>query len=100
MLVTVSIGFVARYMHRLLGRLYSGQAWAIMGFIEAYTWTNERAFLDTAISLANYFIQRLSSMAVPYNYVPSWDFDAPLEPDGDILRDTSAGVIAVGLVAS
>ncbi|KAL4915255.1 Six-hairpin glycosidase-like protein [Aspergillus aurantiobrunneus] len=84
-----------------------GQAWAIMGFAQTYTWTNEREFLAVACGLAEYFLQRLESapgcverrVSGPGGrtigrYVPLWDFDAPIEDEESPLRDSSAGVIA------
>lgn len=83
-----------------------GQAWAIMGYSQTYTWTNEEEFLNAAIGLAEYFILRLetSPPAVEVKvsgedrkvgrYVPLWDFDAPFEDGSSPLRDSSAGIIA------
>ena len=83
-----------------------GQAWAIMGYAQTYTWTGEEEFLEAAISLAEYFILRLetSNDAVEVKvqgeertigrHVPLWDFDAPLENETNPLRDSSAGIIA------
>lgn len=72
----------------------SGQAWAILGFTQTYIWTRERVFLDTAISLSNYFIQRLIESLHEYPFVPPWDFDAPVNTARPLLRDASAGMIA------
>lgn len=79
-----------------------GQAWAIMGFAQTYTWTKDPTFLATAIGCAHYFLRRLDEARGrwPASRVPLWDFDAPLPPaapefDGKgPLRDASAGVIA------
>ena len=77
-----------------------GQAWAILGFTQTYIWTSDPTFLVIAMSLANFFVQRLSRATHDHGFVPPWDFDAPREPGGDILRDTSAGMIAVCIVTS
>jgi hypothetical protein len=73
-----------------------GQAWAILGFAQTYNWTQDPTFLSAAISLADYFLTRLSLAAASglYTnpYVPLWDFDAPIDPTPP--RDTSAGMIA------
>ncbi|KAH9864304.1 hypothetical protein J1614_010238 [Plenodomus biglobosus] len=71
-----------------------GQAWAIMGFAQVYTWTKDLRFLDTAVGCARYFLQRLEEGRGKWenHMVPLWDFDAPLESEGP-LRDVSAGVI-------
>lgn len=86
-----------------------GQAWAITGFAQTYTWTKEREFLAVACGLAEYFILRLESSPACVErpapteqdpdrtvgrYVPLWDFDAPVEDERNPLRDSSAGVIA------
>lgn len=97
-----------------------GQAWAILGYAQTYTWTKDTLFLDAACGTAEYFLHRLESApaCVESNlnseehttrpngetkktkgrYVPLWDFDAPVNPLHP-LRDSSAGVIAAnGLV--
>ncbi|OJJ46019.1 hypothetical protein ASPZODRAFT_2035767 [Penicilliopsis zonata CBS 506.65] len=75
-----------------------GQAWAILGFAQTYTWTHEQEFLSTACGLAEYFLQQLeaapSCVERHGRYVPLWDFDAPIEDLDSPLRDSSAGVIA------
>lgn len=80
-----------------------GQAWAILGFAQTYTWTKEKIFLQTACGLAEHFIARLESAPACVEqvcngdkvgrYVPLWDFDAPID-EKDPLRDTSAAMIA------
>ncbi|KFY73446.1 hypothetical protein V499_06502 [Pseudogymnoascus sp. VKM F-103] len=73
-----------------------GQAWAILGFAQTYTWTHDPVFLAAAISLADYFLARLSLATASglyiHPYVPLWDFDVPASPTPP--RDTSAGMIA------
>ncbi|KNG89014.1 hypothetical protein ANOM_002400 [Aspergillus nomiae NRRL 13137] len=82
-----------------------GQAWAILGYAQTYTWTKNVEFLDAAKGLADYFIQRLESSPPVVEqegrgrYVPLWDFDAPITHTGTNgdqgpLRDVSAGLIA------
>lgn len=79
-----------------------GQAWAILGYAQTYTWTGDEEFLEVAIGLADHFIHRIETS--PYvgtknggpsrgRFVPLWDFDAPVDPASP-LRDSSAGVIA------
>ncbi|OAA69346.1 Six-hairpin glycosidase [Akanthomyces lecanii RCEF 1005] len=80
-----------------------GQAWAILGFAQTYTWTKDETFLRTACGLADYFILRLASAPSCVDqtqqgvragrHVPLWDFDAPVDEDSP-LRDTSAAMIA------
>lgn len=64
-----------------------GQAWGILGFAQAFHWTGDESFLETACSLADYFIAHL-----PDDKVPSWDFSAPVAKTTP--RDTSAAMIA------
>jgi hypothetical protein len=73
-----------------------GQAWAIMGFAQVYTWTRDVKYLQTAIKCAEYFLRRLEEGKGKHRHhmVPLWDFDAPPENPAEPLRDVSAGVIA------
>lgn len=64
-----------------------GQAWGIYGFTMTYRETGIHEFLQTAVSMANIFIDRL-----PEDHVPYWDFDAPDIPNAP--RDASAAAIA------
>ncbi|PVH87771.1 glycoside hydrolase family 88 protein [Cadophora sp. DSE1049] len=66
-----------------------GQAWAILGYAQTYTWTKDNTFLDAACGLAEYFLQRLG----PNHEVP-WDFDAPVDDPENPVLDSSAGAIA------
>lgn len=75
-----------------------GQAWAILGYAQTYSWTKEPKFLEAAMGLADYFIFRLEEKKEGC-YVPLWDFDAPItytaKDDGQApLRDVSAGLVA------
>ncbi|CAO2655749.1 Nn.00g045520.m01.CDS01 [Neocucurbitaria sp. VM-36] len=73
-----------------------GQAWAIMGFAQTYSWTKDTKYLDTSIKCAEYFLRRCKEGdgIWHHNMVPLWDFDAPQENASEPLRDVSAGVIA------
>ncbi|KAM0545814.1 hypothetical protein ACHAPJ_011141 [Fusarium lateritium] len=64
-----------------------GQAWAIAGFMQTYSWTQDASFLETAKSCADYFWSQL-----PATGVPPWDFSAP--KDVQQPPDTSAAVVA------
>jgi unsaturated chondroitin disaccharide hydrolase len=64
-----------------------GQAWGLYGFVMVYRETRNRAYLEHAEKLANYFIQNL-----PKNRIPYWDFNAPNIPFE--LQDASAAAIA------
>lgn len=72
-----------------------GQAWAILGFAQTYTWTKEPKFLETAIKCAQNFLHRLEQGKGKWHHymVPVWDFDAPQDDATHPLRDVSAGVI-------
>lgn len=66
-----------------------GQAWGIYGFTMCYRETNDVAFLNAAIKMADYFIANLPSDNVPY-----WDFELP--EDSDLMyKDASAATIAL-----
>lgn len=49
-----------------------GQAWAVAGFAEAWGWTREECFLETAILCADTFLER---MPEGDDSVPPWDFE-------------------------
>jgi unsaturated chondroitin disaccharide hydrolase len=63
-----------------------GQTWAINGFRDAFSYTQDRAFLETAERLAEFYIQR-----TPENGVPPNDWD---EPDPKLPCESSAAAIA------
>ncbi|KAF1939432.1 Six-hairpin glycosidase [Clathrospora elynae] len=73
-----------------------GQAWAIMGFAQTYSWTKDVNYLETAIKCAGYFLRRMKEGEGKWHHpmVPLWDFDASQDDPGEPLRDVSAGVIA------
>ena len=73
-----------------------GQAWAIMGFAQTYSWTRDTKYLETSIKCAEYFLRRCREGEGKWHHhkVPLWDFDAPQEDSTEPLRDVSAGVIA------
>ena len=64
-----------------------GQSWGIYGFTRVYGHSRDQKFLETAMGMANWFIERL-----PSDHVPYWDFSAPDIPDAP--RDTSAASMA------
>ncbi len=81
-----------------------GQAWAILGYAQAYQYSKEPEFLDAACGLSEYFMLRLENAQASVareiegggtqgRYVPLWDFDAPVDSQFP-LRDSSAGMIA------
>lgn len=73
-----------------------GQAWAVAGFAEAWGWTREEEFLDTAILCADTFLAR---MPEGDGAVPPWDFEPAPADRGERENaveptDTSAAMIA------
>lgn len=75
-----------------------GQGWATYGFIMAYRYTQDPAYLATAAAAADCFI-KLVSACCSSDWAPWWDFYAgpPLAPDGPkAKKDTSAAMIAAG----
>ena len=69
-----------------------GQAWAIYGFLQAFHYTGEEAFLKIFYRLLTYWTNHVPADGVPY-----WDFDAP--PDSQHVRDTSAAAIVLAALA-
>ena len=63
-----------------------GQAWAIYGFPLSYIYTGDESFLDIAVKMANYFINRL-----PQDDVCYWDL---IFTQGSQERDSSSAAIA------
>ncbi|MEK3782581.1 glycoside hydrolase family 88 protein [Paenibacillus sp. FSL R5-0810] len=64
-----------------------GTAWALYGLTLAYHHTGKQIYLDTAKTVAHFFLANL-----PEDHVPYWDFRAPDE--ARIYRDSSAGACA------
>jgi len=65
-----------------------GHAWALYGFALSFRHTGEAEYLDTAKSIAHYFIAN----AAATGFIPLCDFRAPDEP---FKEDTTAALIAV-----
>ncbi|GAB4262930.1 MAG: glycoside hydrolase family 88 protein [Candidatus Promineifilaceae bacterium] len=69
-----------------------GLGWALYGFAEAYRWTGDTLFLQTARHTARYAIAN-----APADKVPFWDYNSLDIPN--TYRDSSAAaVIATGLL--
>lgn len=64
-----------------------GNAWAIYGLALAYHHTRNEQYLDGAKRTAQFFLSQL-----PEDYVPEWDFRAPMETKH--FKDSSAGACA------
>lgn len=64
-----------------------GQAWGTYGFTVMYRETGDLQFLETARTLADYFIEHL-----PADKIPPYDFDTPTGIEGTP-KDSSAGAI-------
>lgn len=68
-----------------------GQSWAIYGFVLSYMATGEMRYLDTAVGVADYYIDNVSS-----DWIPRIDFKAPATP---VYYDTTSSAIAAcGLI--
>ncbi|MDO9633720.1 MAG: glycoside hydrolase family 88 protein [Paludibacter sp.] len=65
-----------------------GQAWGLYGYVMMYRETGKKAYLDHAISIADYIAGHKN---LPEDKIPYWDFNAPDLPNS--LRDASAGAI-------
>lgn len=65
-----------------------GQAWGLYGYTMMYRYTGEAAYLEQATHIARFILGRL-----PEDGIPAWDFDAPSDENGVLLRDASAGAI-------
>ncbi len=64
-----------------------GQAWAIYGYTMVYRETKDFRYLDFVQKVADAYLR-----ALPEDYVPYWDFDAPGIPDAP--KDASAACVA------
>ncbi|QDO94270.1 glucuronyl hydrolase [Formosa sediminum] len=64
-----------------------GQGWGIYGFAMSYRETNKPEYLETAVKLADHFLERLPEDGIPY-----WDFDDPNIPNAP--KDASAASLA------
>ncbi len=67
-----------------------GQAWGLYGFTTAYGRSKDKAFLDRAVQIADYFFNHPN---MPEDMIPYWDFDAPNIPNEP--RDVSAAAVAI-----
>jgi unsaturated chondroitin disaccharide hydrolase len=63
-----------------------GQGWAMYGFGNAYRYTGDRRFLDTAAAVCDFYIDRTGDRLVPPN---DWE-----EPDPAVPYESSAAAIA------
>lgn len=63
-----------------------GQGWAILGYADTAAATGQRAYLELANELADYFMRRIGDDPVAF-----YDFDDPAIPDSP--RDTAASAI-------
>lgn len=76
-----------------------GQAWGIYGFTMVYRESKEKAFLETAEKMADYFLEHLPEDTIPdwdFNvnqpgYIPKWKYD-PARFSG-VPKDASAAAI-------
>ena len=68
-----------------------GQSWALYGFTLSYIHTGEKRYLETAIKVADKFIER-----IPENGLIPVDFDQPAEPA--YVDSTAAAIASCGLI--
>ncbi len=68
-----------------------GQAWGLYGYTMSYRETQDEAYLNHAIKIADFYTQ---SDRMPDDKVPYFDFDAPILDNVPDHRDSSAGAIA------
>ena len=75
-----------------------GQAWTVNGFVIAYRYTRDAAYLTQAQAAADCFIRLLTACCgnAVYNWAPLWDFNATAPQDR---VDTSAMAIAAEGIA-
>ncbi|HEU4903295.1 MAG TPA: glycoside hydrolase family 88 protein [Flavisolibacter sp.] len=77
-----------------------GQAWGIYGFTLVYRESKEKAFLETAEKMADFFLAHLPNDTIPdwdFNvnqpgYEPKWNYDPAKFPG--VPKDASAGAVA------
>ncbi len=69
-----------------------GLAWAMYGFSEAYRYTGEREFLETAQRCATFYLKHTPQHGVPY-----WDYGAPDIPN-EPYDSSAAAVIGCALL--
>ena len=82
-----------------------GQAWGVYGFTMVYRETGDKRFLETAIHMADYFLDHLPADMVPawdFNvgqpgYVPQWKYD-PARFDHVPKDASAAAVVASALI--
>jgi rhamnogalacturonyl hydrolase YesR len=65
-----------------------GQAWGLYGFTMMFRETGDPAYLQQAITIADFIIRHPN---LPEDKIPYWDFNAPEIPNAE--RDVSAGAI-------
>lgn len=66
-----------------------GQAWGIYGFTMCFRETQDSTYLNTAVKMADYFIDHL-----PPDNIPFWDFNIPADHPRKY-KDASAAAIAL-----
>src|ERR1700753_4064826 len=70
-----------------------GQAWAIYGFAQMHSFTNDPSYLETSMRAADWYIEHL-----PKDFLPYWDFDAPYIPNKTPRDSSSATIAASGFI--
>lgn len=71
-----------------------GQAWALYGFANMYRYTGEREFLNTAVKMADYYLEHLND-----DDLPAWDFtfrnDASMPIDASASSIAASGILLI-----
>lgn len=70
-----------------------GQAWGIYGFVEFYSLTGKREYLETSKRMADWFIEHL-----PADGLPFWDFNAAYIPNLTPRDSSAAAIAASGMI--
>lgn len=65
-----------------------GQAWGLYGYVMAYRYTKDPAYLEVAENIATFILNHPN---LPDDMIPYWDFNSPDIPD--TYRDVSAAAI-------
>lgn len=68
-----------------------GQSWGIHGFAQAYQYSHNKIFLETAQKMADYAIEHL-----PDDYIPVWDYNLPKDQI-QYIDSSAAAITAAGL---
>jgi rhamnogalacturonyl hydrolase YesR len=81
-----------------------GQAWGVYGFTMTYRETGDKRFLNTAIKMADFFINNKN---LPSDKIPNWDFNvnevgynSPANAQSNLLKFVPRDASAAAILAS